>query len=291
MTVDLSKRLVGAVGALALTGGALGAVAPAHAASAALTYACTGTVPGTSGTYTMVADTDAPRRIAYGETVTPTATGTVTVPEAVTTAIRDTIGAKKVDGRADVAATVDGTANPWTLTVPMTNVPPHGTMTLVGTGPAGTFTGEKVGRIFDIAVGNFTATVNFYEANGTPRIPPSTTVTCVLNPSQSGAVDTIKVVKDKTTTTVMPRQTRLGAKVKAKIKVVAEHGETVKGRVKAKLFRNGNRIQTKQVYLRDGKRKVTFIRAQRPGNYKVVGKYVGHQNFRGSRGKVTFRIG
>jgi hypothetical protein len=104
-------------------------------------------------------------------------------------------------------------------------------------------------------------------------------------------VDTIKVVKDKTTTTVMPRQMRLGAKVKAKIKVVAEHGETVKGRVKAKLFRNGNWIQTKQVYLRDGKRKVSFIRAKRPGSYKVVGKYVGHQNFRGSRGTVTFRIG
>jgi hypothetical protein len=290
MTVDLSKRLVGAVGALALTGGALGAVAPAHAASATLTYTCTGTAPGTAGTYTLVADTDAPRRIAYGETVAPTATGTITVPEAVRAHIRDTIGAHRVDGRADVAATVDGTANPWTLTVPQTNVPPNGTMPLLGTGPAGTFTGDKVGRIFDIAVGNFAATINFYQPNGTP-ILPSTTLTCVLNPSQSGAVDTIKVDKDKTTTTVLPRQTRLGAKVKAKIKVVAEHGETVKGRVKAKLYRNGNKIQTKQVFLRDGKRKVNFIKAQRPGNYKVVGKYVGHQNFRGSRGRVTFRLG
>jgi hypothetical protein len=291
MTVELSKRFVGAVGALALTGGALGAVAPAHAASAALTYTCTGTAPG-PGTYTMVADTDAPRRIAYGETVTPTATGTVTVPENVTTAIRDApVNAKKVDGRADVAATVDGTANPWTLTVPQTNVPPNGTMTLVGTGPAGTFTGEQVGRIFDIAVGNFTATINLYQANGTPTTPPTMTVACVLNPSQNGAVDTIKVVKDKTATTVLPRQTRLGAKVKAKVKVVAEHGRTAKGRVKAKLYRNDNLIQTKQVYLRDGKRKVNFKRAQRPGSYKVVAKYVGHQNFRGSRGKVVFRIG
>ena len=161
-----------------------------------------------------MADTDAPGKIAYGETVTPTATGTITFPEDVTTTLRDGVGAKKVDGKADVAATVDGVATPWTLAVPQTNVPPNGSLVLTGTGPAGTFTGTEVGTVYDIAVGNFTATINNYQANGTPTtILPTAVVPCVLNPGQNAAVDTIKVVKDATTTDGQgagPQQGRAG---------------------------------------------------------------------------------
>ena len=139
-----SNRLVGAAGAVALAAGTLGVMAPADAATGTLTYTCAVPTLGDQQ-FTMVADTDAPKKIAYGETVAPTTTGTVTVPENVTTFVRDGIGAKKVDGKADVASTVDGSAGRWTLAVPRTNVPPNGAMALVGTGPAGTFEGKKVG--------------------------------------------------------------------------------------------------------------------------------------------------
>ena len=204
-------------------------VAPASAATGTLAYTCTVPVSGAKP-FTAVADTDAPGKIAYGETVTPTATGTITFPEDVTTTLRDAVGAKKVDGKADVAATVDGVATPWTLAVPQTNVPPNGSLVLTGTGPAGTFTGTKVGTVYDIAVGNFTATINNYQANGTPTTTlPTAVVPCVLNPGQNAAVDTIKVVKDVTTTTVKAPDISKGEQARAKVKVVSDHGQTRQG--------------------------------------------------------------
>ena len=123
-------------------------------------------------------------------------------------------------------------------------------LTLVGTGPAGTFEGTKVGNVYDIAVGSFTATVNFYDANDTPRVPPSAQIPCTLNPGQHPAVDTIAVVKDKTTTSATAKDIRKGAKAKAKVRVASEHGTTPKGKIKAKLVRNGKVWQTKVLTLR-----------------------------------------
>jgi hypothetical protein len=287
----LNPRLLGALGALALTGGALGVVAPASAATGTLAYTCTVPVSGAKP-FTAVADTDAPGKIAYGETVTPTATGTITFPEDVTTTLRDTVGAKKVDGKADVAATVDGVATPWTLAVPQTNVPPNGSLVLTGTGPAGTFTGTKVGTVFDIAVGNFTATINNYQANGTPTTTlPTAVVPCVLNPGQNAAVDTIKVVKDVTTTTVKAPDISKGEQARAKVKVVSDHGQTAKGKIKAKLVRNGKVMVTKLVSLQEGKRKVKFVSHTKTGNYSVKVKYVGNENFKGSSSKDAFTVG
>jgi hypothetical protein len=290
MTVRFRTRLVGAAGALALVGGAIGVTSPAEAASATLTYTCTSPALGAPSQFTAVFDTDAPAKIAYGETVTPTVTGTVTVPENVTATIRDTIMAKKVDGKADVAATVDEVARPWSLAIPQTNVPPSGTMTLEGTGSAGTFAGAVVGTVYDIATGNFTATLNFYQANGSPTVPPSATMTCALNPGQNAAVDTIKVVKDSTTTQVNARDINKGGKAKAKVTVVSDHGKTVKGKIRAKLVRHGNVLMTKVLSLKDGKRRVSFLRLYKEDTYKVKVKYLGHQNFKGSRGSDTFQV-
>lgn len=287
----INPRLLGALGALALTGGALGVVAPAGAATGTLAYTCTVPVSGAKQ-FTAVADTDAPAKIAYGETVTPTATGTITFPEDVTTTLRDTVGAKKVDGKADVAATVDGVATPWTLAVPQTNVPPNGSLVLTGTGPAGPFSGTKVGTVFDIAVGNFTATINNYQANGTPTTTlPTAVVPCVLNPGQNAAVDTIKVVKDVTTTTVKAPDISKGEQARAKVKVVSDHGQTAKGKIKAKLVRNGKVMVTKLVSLQEGKRTVKFVSLTKTGNYSIKVKYVGNENFKGSSSKDAFTVG
>ncbi len=288
----LNPRLLGALGALALTGGALGVVAPSSAATGTLAYTCTVPVSGAKP-FTAVADTDAPGKIAYGETVTPTVTGTHHLPRGRHHHPAGcTVGAKKVDGKADVAATVDGVATPWTLAVPQTNVPPNGALVLTGTGPAGTFTGTKVGTVYDLAVGNFTATINNYQANGTPTTTlPTAVVPCVLNAGQNAAVDTIKVVKDVTTTTVKAPDISKGEQARAKVKVVSDHGQTAKGKIKAKLVRNGNVIVTKLVSLQEGKRKVKFVTLTKTGNYSVKVKYVGNQNFKGSSSKDAFTVG
>ena len=288
MTSPLKTRLLSAVAAVTLTGGALGAMAPADAVTGTLAYTCTAF--GQPKAFTMVADTDAPKKIAYGETTTPQVTGTVTVPEDVTQAIRD-LQAQKVDGTTVVAATTDGVASPWTLTVPQTNVPPNGSLVLTGTGPAGTFEGTKVGTVYDLAIGDFTATLNLRRANGDLVAPPQTTFACTLNPGQSAAVDTIKVVKDATTTKVNARDIVRGAKAKAKVTVTAEHGTTPKGKIKAKLVRNGKVWQTKVLSLRDGARKVTFDRVRVTGTFTVRAKYLGHGNWKSSRSVDTFSVG
>ena len=288
MTSRLTTRLVGAASVVALTGGTLGVLAPAGAATGSLAYTCP--VLGTPKTFTMVADTDAPRKIAYGETITPQATGTVTVPEDVTQTLRD-LQAQKVDGTANVAATTDGAASPWTLAVPSTTVPPNGSLVLVGTGPAGTFEGNQVGTVYDLAVGNFTATLNLRRANGDPATVPQTTIACTLNAGQDAAVDTIKVVKDTTSTTANARDINNGAKAKTKVKVKSEHGTTPKGKIKAKLVRGGKVWQTKVLSLRDGKRTVTFQRLHTNGTFKVKVKYVGRDNWKGSRAVDTFVVG
>ncbi len=292
MSVVLNTRLIAAAGALALSGTALGVVAPANAATGTLTYTCTVPASGAKQ-FTAVADTDAPAKIAYGESVTPTATGTITFPEDVTATHRDGVGAKKVDGKADVAVTVDGAAtSPWSLAVPQTNVPPNGSLVLTGTGPAGTFTGTEVGTVYDIAVGNFTATINNYQANGTPTaILPTAVVPCVLNPGQNAAVDTIKVVKDATTTTVKAPDLSKGEQARAKVKVASDHGQTAKGKIKAKLVRNGNVVVAKVLSLKDGKRQVKFVTLAKTGTYSVKVKYVGNQNFKGSSAKDSFTVG
>jgi hypothetical protein len=291
MTSRTRTRLTAATGVAALTAGlttGLVLATPAQAATGTLTYTCT--ILGQPQQVTVVADTDAPKKIAYGETITPGATGTITIPEAVADQAR-LAGAKKADGKADVAATVDGTARPLTLAVPSTNIPPNGPLVLEAAGPAGSFVGAKVGNVYDIAVGNFTTLLNLYEANGTAIAGSPQTIPCVQNPGQNAAVDTIKVVKDKTTTTVKARDIKKGSKAKAKVKVATEHGTTAKGKVKVKLIRDGDVWQTKVLSLRDGVRKVKFQRILIKGNFKIKAKYVGRESWKGSRGVDTFTVG
>ena len=291
MTSRTRTRLVAATGAATLTAGlttGLVVASPAEAATGTLNYTCA--ILGQPKTVTVVADTDAPGKIAYGETIAPAANGTITIPADVADQAR-LAGAKKADGKADVAATVDGEARPLALTVPSTNIPPNGPLVLEASGPAGSFAGTKVGEVDDIAVGNFTTLLNLYEANGTPIAGSPQTIPCVQDPGQNAAVDTIKVVRDKTTTTVKARDIKKGSKAKAKVAVASEHGTTAKGKVKVKLVRNGKVWQTKIVALRDGVRKVTLQRIHATGNYKVKAKYVGRESWKGSRGVDPFTVG
>ena len=289
MTLRLPARVVAAAGALALSGATLAVLTPAGAVSGTLTYTCT--VLGAAKQLTVVADTDAPATISFGETITPTASGTITVPEDVTTTARDG-GAKKVDGKADVAATVSNEARPMTLTAKQTNVPSNGAMQIEVSGPAGSFVGAAAGTTYAVAVGDFTATLNLYEANGTALAAPLSpqVIPCVLNAGQNPAVDTITVVKDATTTSVTARDIAPNHRPKAKVTVTAEHGSVPQGLIKAKLVRKGKVLQTKVLGLRDGARKVRFAPVAKAGDYKVKVRYRGGANWTGDRELDTFTV-
>lgn len=287
MTLVRNLRLLGAATALALAGGALGVVSPAVAASAPLAYTCA--VLGQSRTFTLVADLDAPPTIGFGETVTPTAIGTLTLPEDVTAAIRSDLGARRVDGRADVSTVISGTPRPWTLVFPPTDVPPAGAMTLTGVGTGGEYPGVKVGTIYDVWVGSFTAVLNFTNAAGAPTSPvPSTSLSCTMNAGQSGAVDTITVVKDQTTTKVKGRDRAPGVKPRVKIKVAAAHGHRAKGEVRVKILRKGEKVRTTVIGLQKGRARVSLDGLS--GSYVVRAKYLGSGRFKGSSVKDKISV-
>ena len=73
--------------------------------------------------------------------------------------------------------------------------------------------------------------------------------------------------------------------------VGSEHGTTPKGKIKAKLVRNGKVWQTKVLTLRDGARTVTFQRIRVTGSFKVRVKYVGRESWKGSRAVDRFSVG
>ena len=198
-----------------------------------------------------------------------------------------------MDGKADVAATVSGEARPMTLTAKQTNVPNSGPMQIEVSGPAGSFVGAAAGTTYAVAVGDFTATLNLYEANGTPLPSPMSpqVIPCVLNAGQSPAVDTITVVKDTTTTSVIARDITANHRPKAKVTVTAEHGSVPQGSIKAKLLRKGKVLQTKVLCLRDGARKVRFAPVAKTGDYTVKVRYQGGANWTGDRETDTFTVG
>ena len=287
MTLARNTRLLGAATVVALTAGALGVVAPAAATSAPLAYTCA--VLGQTRTFTMVADLDAPPTIAFGETIAANAIGTLTVPEDVTAAIRSDLAARRVDGKADVNAAVSGTSRPWTLVFPATDVPAAGPMTLIGVGTAGNYAATKVGTTYDVVAGHFTAVLNFYNAAGAPTSPvPSTSVSCSLNAGQTGAVDTIEVVKDTTTTKVKGRDRAPGVKPRVKVKVKTAHGRRAKGEVRVKILRKGDKVRTSIVTLEKGHARVPL--AGLSGSYVVRAKYLGTGRFKGSSVKDKISV-
>ena len=269
--------------------GSTALLAPAGAVSGNLTYTCT--VLGQPKPFAVVADTDAPATIAYGETITPTATGVITIPEDVVITASEG-GAKKMDGKADVAATVNGVARPMTLVLGQTNVPKSGPLALEVAGPAGAFVGSEVGTAYAVSVGNFTATLNLYEANGAPLpgLSPQV-IPCVLDAGHNPYVDTITVVKDTTTVSVAARDIAPTRRPKAKVSVVATHGSVPAGTIKAKLLRKGKVVQTKVLGLRDGARRVRFQQVATTGDYTVRVRYQGGENWTGDRETDTFTVG
>ena len=281
---------VGAVTTAVLVGAALALVAPATAASGPLAYTCS--VLGNSRGFTVLADTDAPLRLPFGATVAANAAVRITVPEDVTTAFRDVFGVRKIDGTADVAATVDGAATPWSLPIARVDLPASGPLTLDAYGAGGSFVGSKVGTVHRVATGNLTATLAFYDANGLPLSPVrGTAVVCTLNAGQDAAVDAVEVVKDRTATKVRARDISRGDKPKARITITSEHGKRPKGTVRVALRRKGTELRSKKVALERGTATVKFARLTDKGRYAVEVKYLKHKNFRRSKTKDAFRVG
>lgn len=266
--------------ALAATGMAI-SMSPAQAESATLNYTCE--VPALGGkTFTVVADTSAPAKMQAGTSTKASITAKVTIPEDVAGLISGALGASTVEGTASSTTTVNGKNRAVDLTIPNTEIP-DGELTIVASGAA-KIAATKAGKLV-LGTGDFSADLLFLKEDGSEALAAE--VPCTLDEGQNATVDTVKVVKAKSTTKV---QKVKGKKKKAVVKVKVKSKTSAKATGKVKITLKGPKKVTKKVKVnKKGVAKVT-VKKLKKGKYKVVAKYLGNKNVKASKGKAKGKV-
>ncbi len=282
--------LLPAAASSAQPGAHVGEGIQASDATAPLPYTCQ--VLGQTRTFLVQVSTDAPTRLAFGETVAATATATITVPEDVTTTFRDDLRAASVDGQLALPGGVNKAMAAWTLPIARTALPPAGSsLVLTSAVPVGTFEGKRIDQKWRVRIGaELSGTLALYRADGSPASPvPNVTIACTLTDRERALVQKITTVKDTTTTTVRGKDTTKGSRGKAKITVVSTHGRNPKGEVRVKVFHRGELVSDRVVELEKGKAKVRTRRLDERG-WSVSAKYLGSSKMRGSHGSDKVKV-
>ncbi|QIK74246.1 Ig-like domain repeat protein [Nocardioides piscis] len=107
--------------------------------------------------------------------------------------------------------------------------------------------------------------------------------------SSTSAPVPVTVSKDGTTSTVTARHNKMKRKIVAKNTVTSDHGQVPVGKVKFVLRRNGIKIaKTVETLNTAGVAKAKFRNVRNRGDYKVVSRYLGSDNFTASKG--SFKI-
>lgn len=177
----------------------------------------------------------------------------------------------------DAEATVD-------QTIPSTAVDAAG-FDVVASGPLAI--SGAVGSSTSIVAGDFTVTLNGKKADGSPTLLSPYELTCAQDAEQDATVDTVKVVKAKSTTKV---QKVKGKKKKAVIKVKVKSETSVKATGKVKVTLKGPKKVTKKVKVnKKGVAKVT-VKKLKKGKYKVTVNYKGDDTHEASKAKKSFRF-
>ena len=284
-------RTIAAGGALAVaaTSGVMLA-SPANAAeSATLNYICNSP---NLGDFPVTAKHAIPDTLVYGGKVAVTTTMTLTA---------ETVGGLNFFGFNEVKG---GTANnngvasvpvgslpvQFQQNVGQKDVPAAGPMDLVAIGdvdtapyagatPAGTSVGLAMS---DIDGADIAAVLTLGKADGWSGDAP---VDCELADGQDLTVGDVTVVKAGTETTAKLAYKKKAKKMIGKAAVDApESGVDAAGQVKFTLKRNGKKVGSKSAELNANERaKAVFKNIKKKGKYKVVAKYVGGDNFMGSK--------
>lgn len=282
----LRKVAAASAVAVATAGLSVATLAPAaQAESDQLTYTCTVPVLGDK-TFTVVADTNAPARLASGKKVRPKVTATVTIPEDVVGLIHGVLGARSVDGTAVVDTVVNGATKQVEMTVPSTEVPASGPLEIVATGTGDALRAGKAGSRITMLSGGFSSLLSFKKEDGSTALDAD--VPCTLDEGQDATVDTIKVVKapSKTRATVKFRK----AKKVLAYKTTVRSSAKVTGKVRLVIKRNGKKVRSVKVKLnKRGVAKYNLKRVKK-GKYVATAKYLGNSNAKKSSDKVKVRV-
>jgi hypothetical protein len=301
MSVRITKKnlkLTGAAGAaLALAATVAGPALAAGEFTGTAIYNCGGLPP----TVTFAMDTP-PATMAAGQTVKVPEKSDFTLDAGTTALAQTNLGWSKVGG--SVAAKPSNARSGLSLTLPKTdlNNNGNGTTTAHSSGNA-LLRSTKVGT-YTVSFGTFDATLQGYDASGAkvgdpiifsdnPNTTPPPFGPACLNTDPSGATTplnaaaapaTVKVVADKTKTSVSATFSKAKHQIKAATKVKSKFGIKATGKVKVTLKKGSKTIKTVSSKLNKKGIATTTFSVTKAGKYTVKAKYAGTSNLKGSAG-------
>lgn len=181
-----------AIGALALVGVA-GSPA-AHAAPKTLTYDCTALSGSTdAGKWTVVVDATLPESVKVGSTMpAPAITAKVTTSEDAAGLLR-LLTAESISGTGKVAYSIDTLKQSGSLTVPSTDIPASGPISVTASGKGQAAKAPGAPTTSTVKAGDFTADLTIKKKDGTSQ---AIDVKCTLPSGTDATLGTIKVVAD-----------------------------------------------------------------------------------------------
>jgi Big-like domain-containing protein len=270
-------KLVGALGASALTIGALSA--PALAAGHDLTYECQilGTTDATLDAGSI------PATMTAGQVKKPDTTVVVHLSSDQTT-IAGGLG-NHVKG--SLAAPAKPSKIGLDLTIPKTKIHAGDPQDITASGK-GKIKPTKAGTI-TLKAGDVAAKLHL---TGGPTGPTDADQTCTAPTDSTANLGKIVVSKDKSKTTPSGSYsaTKKAASLKAKVKG-ATFGLAGTGKVKFTLKKGSKSVGSATGKLKKGVAKVKLKKSLKNGKYTVVAKFKGDAGLKGSSGKGTFKVG
>jgi hypothetical protein len=286
-------KIVGAVGAAALTVGSL--ASPALAAgelSAEATYSCFNDAIQPDTTFTV--DMPSTTSLVAGQKVKSAASANVVLGPLATNFLRSQ-GWDHFKG--NVKAKSPSKTLGMDMSVPSTPVGPASGQTNVSASGVVVLDYPAAGT-YTLKAGNFTANLRGFDASNDPLGPP-TPVACVspndgstvLKDSGDQSVTiTVKKDKSKTQTTAGFAAKKHKATGKAKVKG-AKYGLPGTGKVKFILKKGTKTVASKKGKLnKKGVAKVVFKNVKAKGKYSIVAKFGGDKGLKKSSGNDTFKV-
>jgi hypothetical protein len=298
----LNVKLVGATGAAVALAAAV--ALPAVAAGgfkARTTYNCN---DAAIAAVTFAMNTP-PKTMAAGQTVKVRDSSKVTLDADTTTFFKSVLDWRKFGGTMTSPTAPDSGLK---LAIPVTKLDDNGdgTSTALATGNAllrATKTGTYTVRFGDVA-----ATLQGYNTDGTkngeplifdsnsnaPSAAPSCTNTngTTTPKSAGGRAATVKVVKDRTTTSVSAAFSRAKHQITSAAKVKSHFGLKPTGIVKLSLKKGTHTIKTVKARLNaSGVATAVFKNVHSSGKYTVKGVYGGSSRLKSSSGSKGVTVG
>jgi hypothetical protein len=265
-------KLVGAVGAAALTVGAF--ASPAQAAGTTMTFTCDAPLNSTSATLTP----KIPAKMAAGQALK----GKMTVVVHLNSTQTATAGSLATHVAGSIKAKGEHHTIAYKVSFPKTPIDTGNSQNITATGKS-TITAPKPGT-YTLKAGDITA--NLTLSGGAAGSGTTVPQNCTAPTDGSQKLGTITVKKDTTKSKVS--DSVKGKKATVHDKVKSKHGVIPTGKVKFTLKKGGKTVKAKGKLNKKGV--ATIHKTLTSGKWSVSAKYKGNKYVKGSTGKGTLTV-